>query len=264
MKIDLSGKTAIVTGSTAGIGYAIAKGLAQAGAEVVLNGRTAAAVDAALAKLSAEVAHANLRGVAADVGSAAGCAALLATEPSADILVNNVGIYGPQDFFEIPDAEWTRFFEVNVMSGVRLSRAYLPGMVQRQWGRILFLSSESGLNIPADMIHYGFTKTAVLSISRGLAKRVAGTGVTVNAILPGPTLSDGLEAMLKEEQKASGLSMEATAAAFVMKHRPSSIIQRAATVEEVANLVVYTASPQASATTGAALRVDGGVVETIA
>ena len=264
MKIDLSGKTAIVTGSTAGIGYAIAKGLAQAGAEVVLNGRTAAAVEQAVAKLRLEVAHASVHGVASDVGSAAGCAALLAAQPAADILVNNVGIYGPQDFFEIPDAEWTRFFEVNVMSGVRLSRAYLPGMVQRQWGRVLFLSSESALNIPADMIHYGFTKTAVLSISRGLAKRVAGTGVTVNAILPGPTLSDGLKAMLKEDQKASGLSMEQTAAAFVMKHRPSSIIQRAATVEEVANLVVYAASPQASATTGAALRVDGGVVETIA
>jgi NAD(P)-dependent dehydrogenase (short-subunit alcohol dehydrogenase family) len=263
MKIDLSGKTAIVTGSTAGIGYAIAKGLAQAGATVVVNGRTAAAVERAVAELNSDVAHANIRGMAADVGSADGCTALVTAEPQTDILVNNVGIYGPQDFFEIPDAEWTRFFEINVMSGVRLSRAYLPGMVQNHWGRVLFLSSESALNIPADMIHYGFTKTALLSISRGLAKRVAGTGVTVNAILPGPTLSDGLEAMLKEEQKASGLSMEETAAAFVMKHRPTSIIQRAATVEEVANLVVYTASLQASATTGAALRVDGGVVETI-
>ncbi|MGV8894330.1 MAG: SDR family NAD(P)-dependent oxidoreductase [Burkholderiaceae bacterium] len=264
MQIDLSGKTAIVTGSTVGIGYAIAKGLAQAGAAVIVNGRTAAAVEHAVAKLQSEVVQANIRGVAADVGSVEGCAALLAAQPSADILVNNVGIYGPQDFFEIPDDEWTRFFEVNVMSGVRLSRAYLPGMMQRRWGRVLFLSSESALNIPADMIHYGFTKTALLSISRGLAKRVAGTGVTVNAILPGPTLSEGFEAMLKEEQKASGLSMEETAAAFVMKHRPSSLIQRAATVEEVANLVVYAASPQASATTGAALRVDGGVVETIA
>jgi NAD(P)-dependent dehydrogenase (short-subunit alcohol dehydrogenase family) len=265
MKIDLSGKTAIVTGSTAGIGYAIAKGLAKAGAAVVLNGRTAAAVERAVAKLTSEVAQqANIRGVAADVGYADGCSALVTAQPATDILVNNVGIYGLQDFFEIPDAEWTRFFEVNVMTGVRLSRAYLPGMMQRLWGRLLFLSSESALNIPADMIHYGFTKTAVLSISRGLAKRCAGTGVTVNAILPGPTLSDGLQAMLKEEQKTSGLSMEATAAAFVMKHRPSSIIQRAATVEEVANMVVYAASPQASATTGAALRVDGGVVETIA
>jgi len=264
MKNDLSGKTAIVTGSTAGIGYAIAKGLSQAGADVVVNGRTAAAVERAVARLTSEVAQSNIRGVAADVGSADGCAALVAAEPSADILVNNVGIYGLQDFFEIPDAEWTRFFEVNVMSGVRLSRAYLPGMMQRRWGRVLFLSSESGLNIPVDMIHYGFTKTAVLSVSRGLAKRCAGTGVTVNAILPGPTLSDGVKALLKEEQKVSGLSMEETAAAFVMKHRPSSIIRRVATVEEVANMVVYAASPQASATTGAALRVDGGVVETIA
>lgn len=264
MKINLSGKTAIVTGSTAGIGYAIARGLAEAGAEVVVNGRTPEAVEQAVAALTSEVPLARLRGAAADVGSAAGCAALVAAQPAADILVNNVGIYGLQDFFEIPDAEWTRFFEINVMSGVRLARAYLPGMMQRRWGRVVFLSSESALNIPADMIHYGFTKTAYLSISRGLAKRVAGTGVTVNAVLPGPTLSDGLQAMLKEEQKASGLSMEETAAAFVMKHRGSSLIQRAATVEEVANMVVYAASPQASATTGAALRVDGGVVETIA
>ncbi len=264
MKIDLSGKTAIVTGSTAGIGYAIAKGLAQAGAEVVLNGRTAVTVDRALARLRSEVVPAKLRGIAADVGSADGCALLLAAQPAADILINNVGIYGPQDFFEIADAEWSRFFEVNVMSGVRLARAYLPGMMQRHWGRVLFLSSESALNIPPDMIHYGFTKTAVLSISRGLAKRAAGTGVTVNAILPGPTLTEGVEAMLKDAQKASGRSMEETATAFVMKHRPSSIIRRAASVEEVANLVVYAASMQASATTGAALRVDGGVVDTIA
>lgn len=263
MKIDLSGKTALVTGSTAGIGYAIAKGLAQAGADVVVNGRTSDAVESALARLSSEVAQAKIRGVTADVGSADGCAALVAAQPSADILVNNVGIYGPKDFFEIPDAEWTRFFEVNVMSGVRVSRAYLPGMIQRNWGRLLFLSSEAALNIPAEMIHYGFTKTAVLSISRGLAKRTAGTGVTVNAILPGPTLSEGLEAMLKEQQKASGQSLEETEAAFVRNWFPTSIIRRAATVEEVANMAVYAASLQASATTGAALRVDGGVIETI-
>lgn len=189
---------------------------------------------------------------------------VLNSEPSADILVNNVGIYGPQDFFEIPDEEWTRFFEVNVMSGIRLSRGYLPGMVKRNWGRIVFLSSESALNIPADMIHYGFTKTAVLAISRGLAKRVAGTGVTVNSVLPGPTLSAGLEAMLQDKARESGQSMEETAVAFVKENRPSSIIQRAATPEEVANLIIYAASHQASATTGAALRVDGGVVETIA
>lgn len=264
MKIDLSGKTAIVTGSTAGIGYAIARGLALAGADVVLNGRAKATVERAISRLVAEAPSATVRGIAADVGTADGCAALAAAQPSADILVNNVGIYGPRDFFDTPDEVWARFFDVNIMSGVRLSRTYLPGMAERHWGRVLFISSESAVNVPADMIHYGFTKTAGLSISRGLAKRMAGTGVTVNAILPGPTLSEGLEAMLKEDQKASGLSMEKTAAAFVMKHRSSSIIQRAATVEEVANMAVYIASTQASATTGAALRVDGGVLESLA
>jgi len=264
MKIDLSGLTAVVTGSTAGIGYAIARGLARAMATVVVNGRTADAVENAVSRLQNEAAYADIRGVAADVSTASGCEELLAGQPTADILVNNVGIYKLQDFFDIPDSEWTRFFEVNVMSGVRLSRAYMPGMIERRWGRVLFLSSESGLNIPADMIHYGFTKTAVLSVSRGLAKRAAGTGVTVNAVLPGPTLTEGFQAMLREEQEKSGLSMDEVAAAFVMHHRPSSIIKRAATVDEVANMVVYAASPQASATTGAALRVDGGVVETIA
>lgn len=188
----------------------------------------------------------------------------MAAEPATDILVNNLGIFGPQDFLDIPDSEWTRFFEVNVMSGVRLSRAYLPGMVERNWGRIVFLSSESALNIPADMIHYGFTKTALLAISRGLAKRVAGSGVTVNAVLPGPTLSEGVEAMLEESAKEAGISMEEAATAFVRANRSSSIIQRPATVDEVANMVGYVASLQASATTGAALRVDGGVVDTIA
>jgi NAD(P)-dependent dehydrogenase (short-subunit alcohol dehydrogenase family) len=264
MQIDLSGKTAIVTGSTAGIGFAIARGLAASGADVVINGRTQATVDAAREGLSAELPDAVVRGVAADLGTAAGCAALIEAAPSADILVNNVGIFGPQDFFETPDEEWTRFLDVNLMSGVRLSRAYAPGMVKHGWGRILFLSSESALNIPDDMIHYGVTKTADLALSRGLAKRLAGTGVTVNAVLPGPTLSEGVQKMLAEAQRASGRSMEETARDFVMEQRPSSIIQRAASVEEVANMVIYAASPQASATTGAALRVDGGVVDSIA
>ncbi len=264
MNIDLTNKTAIVTGSTAGIGFAIAKGLAEAGATVVINGRTPSAVDKAVAALRQAVSGATVRGVAADLGTAPGCEAFVKAEPSADILINNVGIFGPQDFFDIPDSEWTRFFEVNIMSGVRLSRAYAPGMITRQWGRIVFLSSESALNIPADMIHYGFTKTGYLALSRGLAKRLAGTGVTVNAVLPGPTLSDGVEAMLKDTAAKAGQSIEDAAAAFVKTHRSSSIIQRAATVEEVANMVVYVASPQASATTGAALRVDGGVVDTIA
>ena len=264
MNINLSGKTAIVTGSTVGIGFAIAKGLGAAGCTVVVNGRKQAGVDKALARLRRALPEGTLRGVAADLGGPAGCTTLIKAEPVADILVNNVGIFGPQDFFKIPDSEWMRFFEVNVMSGVRLSRAYLPGMMKRRWGRVVFLSSESGLNIPADMIHYGFTKTAYLAISRGLAKRAAGTGVTVNAVLPGPTLSEGVEDMLKAGAKKSGRSLAAEAAAFVKAERPSSIIQRAATTEEVANMVVYVCSEQASATTGAALRVDGGVVDTIA
>ena len=264
MQIDLSGKTAIVTGSTRGIGFAIVKGLAQAGATVVINGRSAPSVDKAVSLLQQYVPDATLRGVVADVGSVDGCAVLKAAEPEVDILVNNTGIYGPRDFFETGDDIWTEFFEVNVMSGVRLSREYLPGMASRQWGRVIFISSESALNIPADMIHYGFTKTANLSVARGLAKRMAGTGVTVNSILPGPTLSEGVAEMLKEASERTGQTLEEVAADFVRENRPSSILQRAATTEEVANLVVYTASPLASATTGAALRVDGGVVDTIA
>jgi NAD(P)-dependent dehydrogenase (short-subunit alcohol dehydrogenase family) len=263
MNIDLTGKTAIVTGSTLGIGHAIAKGLAECGATIVLNGRKQEAVDKALGQLGAAVPGAALRGVAADLGTAEGCDALLRAEPAADILVNNLGIYGPKDFFEIADAEWARFFEVNVMSGVRLSRAYVPGMVERKWGRVIFLSSESALNIPPDMVHYGVTKTANLAVSRGLAKRLAGTGVTVNAVLPGPTISDGVETMLKATAEKSGRTVEEVGTAFVRTKRPSSIIGRMATVEEVANMVVYVASPLASATTGAALRVDGGVVDSL-
>jgi NAD(P)-dependent dehydrogenase (short-subunit alcohol dehydrogenase family) len=263
MKIELSDRTAVVTGSTAGIGLAIATGLAAAGASVVINGRQKEVTDRAVAQVKAAVPAAHVRGVAADVGSAEGCAALVSAAPKADILVNNVGIYGPRDFFETPDEVWTQFFEVNVMSGVRLARAYAPGMTDRGWGRIVFISSESALNIPIDMIHYGFTKTANLSVSRGLAKRLAGTGVTVNAVLPGPTLSDGVAEMLRGNQKP-GQSVEDTVTDFVRAHRPTSIIRRAATVEEVANMVVYVCSTQASATTGAALRVDGGVVDTLA
>jgi NAD(P)-dependent dehydrogenase (short-subunit alcohol dehydrogenase family) len=264
MRIDLSSRTAIVTGSAAGIGFAIAKELAAAGAATVINGRQQLSVDKAVAEVKNAVPGTTVRGVAADLGTAQGCEALVKAEPDADVLINNVGIFGPQDFFDIPDSEWTRFFEVNVMSGVRLSRAYLPGMLRRDWGRIVFVSSESALNIPVDMIHYGFTKTANLAISRGLAKRAAGTGVTVNAVLPGPTLSEGVGTMLKDSAEKAGQSTAEAAVAFVKEHRPSSIIRRAATPEEVANMVVYVASPQASATTGAALRVDGGVVDTIA
>jgi len=263
MKIELAGRTALVTASTAGIGLAIAQGLAAAGARVILNGRSTDSVERARQRLLATVPGAEVIGVAADLSDAAGVDTLLAGLPKVDILVNNAGVFGPEDFFETEDATWERYWQTNVMSGVRLSRALLPAMVDAGWGRVLFISSESARNIPADMIHYGVSKTAQLSLSRGLAKRVAGSGVTVNAVLPGPTLSDGFAAMFEDERQRSGKPLEQIGREFVMAHRPSSVIQRTATVEEVASMVVYLASPQASATSGAALRVDGGVVDDI-
>ncbi|NDL64945.1 SDR family NAD(P)-dependent oxidoreductase [Acerihabitans arboris] len=263
MQIDLAGKTAIVTASTGGIGFAIATGLARAGAAVVINGRSQATVDKALGKLKQALPQANIKGVVADLSDAAGAARLTGVVPAADILVNNAGIYEPKPFFEIDDKEWERYFQTNVMSGVRLARFYLQGMLDRDWGRMVFVSSESALNIPPEMIHYGMTKTAQLSIAGGLAKLAAGTQVTVNSVLPGPTLSEGVREMLKDSAREAGVSIEQAGADFVRNHRSSSIIQRLATPEEVANLVVYTCSPQASATTGAALRVDGGVVNSI-
>lgn len=264
MKIDLSGTTAVVTGSTGGIGFAIAKGLADAGASVVVNGRTQAKADAAAAAIVKVVPGSKVRGVAADVSTAAGCAALVKAVPDADILVNNAGIFEPKEFFEIPDEDWTRFFEVNVMSGVRLSRAYMPGMLKRNWGRIVFISSESAINIPKEMIHYGTTKTAQLAISRGLAELTKGTAVTVNSVLPGPTMSEGVETFVKDLAKQNGQSEEEAAAQFVKQHRPTSLIQRFASVDEIANMVVYVCSREASATNGAALRAEGGIVQTIA
>ncbi len=258
MKIDLSDKIAIVTGSTEGIGFAIAKGLAEAGATVVVNGRTDAKVDAAVTRLGG-----SARGISADLGTTEGHATLVAAEPEADIVVSNLGIFQPADFFDTDDTVWDRHWQVNVMAGVRLARAYLPGMEAKGWGRFLLLGSESAFNIPVEMIHYGVTKTADVALARGLAKRMAGTGVTVNSVLPGPTLSEGVAAMLEEERARSGRSIEEVATDFVTTHRSSSIIRRAATVEEVANMVVYLASPQAAATTGAALRVDGGVIDTL-
>ena len=263
MKIDLSGKTAIVSGSTAGIGHAIAKGLAEAGTRVVINGRSQKTVAAAVDRLKSAVKGVKVEGLAADVATAAGCAELVRAVPAADILVNNAGIFEPKDFFDISDADWTRFFETNVMSGVRLSRAFMKGMLERNWGRIIFISSESGINIPKEMIHYGVTKTAQLAVSRGLAQLTAGTGVTVNAVLPGPTRSEGVEGFLESMAKQAGKSADAMAKEFVMTHRPTSLIQRFASVEEVANMVVYACSKEASATNGAALRVDGGVVYSI-
>ncbi|MCB4768386.1 SDR family oxidoreductase [Ancylobacter sp. Lp-2] len=257
MKIDLSGKTALVTGSTEGIGFAIAKGLHDVGATVVINGRTQAKVDAAVARLGG-----SARGQAIDLATAEGAKALVAAEPAFDIVVNNLGIFQPLDFFEADDEVWERHWQVNVMASVRVARAYLPGMAQKGWGRVLFLSSESGFNIPVEMIHYGVSKTADIAVARGLAKRMAGTGVTVNSILPGPTLSEGVAAMLKDEV-AAGKTLEQAGADFVKAHRPGSLIGRPASVEEVANMAVYIASPLASATTGAALRVDGGLVDFI-
>jgi NAD(P)-dependent dehydrogenase (short-subunit alcohol dehydrogenase family) len=264
MKIDLSGKTALVTGSTSGIGHAIAKGLAAAGASVVVNGRTEAKVDAVVAALAKAVPGSKVRGIAADVSTAAGCDALVAALPDVDILINNAGIFEPKGFFDIPDEDWTRFVEVNVMSGVRLSRAYLKGMLKRNWGRIVFISSESALNIPKEMIHYGLTKTAQLALSRGLAEMTRGTAVTVNSVLPGPTMSEGVEAFVKDLAKQNGQSVEEAASQFVKQFRPTSLLQRFASVDEIANMVVYVSSKEASATNGAALRAEGGIVQTIA
>jgi NAD(P)-dependent dehydrogenase (short-subunit alcohol dehydrogenase family) len=264
MNIDLSGKTALVTGSTSGIGHAIAKGLAASGASVVINGRTQAKVEAVAAGLAKAVTGAKVRGIAADVSTAAGCNALVAALPQVDILINNAGIFEPKGFLEIPDEDWSRFFDVNVMSGVRLARAYLPEMLKRNWGRIVFISSESALNIPQEMIHYGMTKTAQLAVARGLAEMTRGTAVTVNSVLPGPTLSEGVETFVKDLAKQHGQSVEEAASQFVKQFRPTSLLQRLASVDEIANMVVYISSKQASATNGAALRAEGGIIQTIA
>jgi NAD(P)-dependent dehydrogenase (short-subunit alcohol dehydrogenase family) len=264
MIIDLKGKTALVTGSTSGIGHAVAKGLAAAGADVVINGRTEAKVEAAAAAIARAVPGSKIRGVAADVATAAGCKALIGALPELDILINNAGVFEPKGFFDIPDEDWNRFFEVNVMSGVRLARAYLPDMLKRDWGRIVFISSESALNIPMEMIHYGMTKTAQLAVSRGLAEMTRGTAVTVNAVLPGPTMSEGVETFVRDLAKQSGQSVEEAASRFVRQFRPTSLLQRFASVEEIANMVLYVASKEASATNGAALRAEGGIIQTIA
>jgi len=264
MKIDLSGKTALVTGSTAGIGHAIARGLAVSGAEVVVNGRTQGKVDAAIAAITRAVPGSKVKGIAADVSTAEGCKALVKALPDVDILINNTGVYEAKAFFDIPDEDWIRFFDINVMSGVRLSRAYMQGMLKRNWGRIVFISSESALMIPTEMIHYGMTKTAQLSISRGLAELTRGTAVTVNSVMPGPTMSEGVETFVADLARQNGQSEKEAASSFIKQHRPGSLIQRFATVEEIANMVVYVASKEASATNGAALRAEGGLVQTIA
>jgi NAD(P)-dependent dehydrogenase (short-subunit alcohol dehydrogenase family) len=263
MDLKLAGKIALVTGSTAGIGLAIAKSLATEGASVYVNGRTQQRVDAAMMALRSQVPRAKVEGIVADFSSVAGAEAMIAKLFSVDVLVNNVGIFEPKPFAEIPDADWIRFFEINVMSGVRLTRHYLAGMLEKNWGRILFISSESAVQIPAEMVHYGMTKTAQIAIARGVAESVAGTGVTVNSILAGPTESEGVGGFVDAMAKQQNKSKQEVEKEFFEHVRPSSLLKRFATVDEVAAMVTYVASELSSATNGAALRVDGGVVRAI-
>jgi NAD(P)-dependent dehydrogenase (short-subunit alcohol dehydrogenase family) len=258
MDLELTDKTAFISGSTKGIGFAVAGALARTGSHVIINGRSEKAVAEAKSQLSAEVPGARLEGFAGDLSIAVVVEALTQRFPSVDILVNNLGIFEPKPFEEIPDEDWRRFFEVNVLSGVRLSRAYLPGMKQRNWGRIVFISSESAIQIPVEMIHYGMTKTAQLAVSRGLAESCAGTGVTVNAVLPGPTRSAGVDDFVA--RLSGGKPFAEFEQEFFAAVRPTSLLKRFASTEEVANLVAYVCSPLSAATNGAALRVDGGVV----
>jgi NAD(P)-dependent dehydrogenase (short-subunit alcohol dehydrogenase family) len=263
MDLHLTGKTALVSGSTAGIGLAIASGLAVEGATIYVNGRTQARVDQAVEHVRSLKPKGTVQGIAADLGTAEGCVELFSQLPKVDILVNNLGIFEAKPFARISDEDWRRFFEVNVLSGVRLSRHYLPSMLKNNWGRILFISSESAVQIPAEMVHYGMTKTAQLAVARGLAESVAGTGVTVNSVLAGPTRSEGVSTFVGDLAAQRGVDQAQVEKEFFESVRPSSLIKRFATTEEVASMVVYLAGEQSSATTGSALRVDGGVVRSI-
>ena len=264
MDLDLSGKLALVTGSTRGIGLAAARGLAGMGAEVIVNGRTQGAVDKAMADIEAAVPGAVLHGAAADLSHAKGCAAVTEAFPAVDILVNNTGVYGPKPFFEIADEDWQSIFDLNVMSGVRLTRHYLQGMLAQggedNWGRVIFVSSEAGIVVPVEMVHYGFSKGAQMVIARGAAESTKGTNVTVNSVLPGPTWVEATPANLAERARLQDITVEEAMARAFTERRPPSLIQRYASAEEVANLICYLCSKAASATNGAALRVDGGIV----
>jgi NAD(P)-dependent dehydrogenase (short-subunit alcohol dehydrogenase family) len=259
MDLQLEGKLALVSGSTAGIGYAIARTLAEEGARVIVNGRTRAAVDEAVARIASDTGSAAI-GEAGDLGRAEVAQDLVRRHPGIEILVNNLGIFEPRAFEDIADEDWRRFFDINVLSGVRLARLVLPAMRRADWGRIVFVSSESAVQIPAEMIHYGMTKTAQLAVSRGLAEAVAGTGITVNCVLPGPTKSRGVTEFVERLAREGGRDFEQVEAEFFEKMRPTSLIRRFSRPHEIASLVAYVASPLASATTGAALRVDGGVI----
>ncbi|HET7753714.1 MAG TPA: SDR family NAD(P)-dependent oxidoreductase [Anaeromyxobacteraceae bacterium] len=263
MDLGLGGKRAVVTGSTAGIGLAIATALAEEGAAVVVNGRTADRVDRAVRTVKERVPGASVSGVAADLETKDGAARLIEAAPDVDVLVNNVGIFSAKGFAQIDDAEWSQIFAVNVLSGVRLSRHHLPRMLERRWGRIIFISSESALQIPAEMIHYGVTKTAQLGLARGLAELTRGTSVTVNSILPGPTLSEGVGEFVESLARHTGKPTDEVERDFFLSARPTSLLQRFETPEETAALVAFVASDRASGVNGAALRVDGGVVRAI-
>jgi NAD(P)-dependent dehydrogenase (short-subunit alcohol dehydrogenase family) len=263
MDLKLTGKKVLVTGSTAGIGFGIARWLAREGASVWVNGRTQQRVDAAIQAIRTDVPGAKIEGVAADFETAAGADIVTRELPEVDVLVNNVGIFDAKPFLEIPDADWHRFFEVNVMSGVRLSRHYLPAMLKKNWGRIIFISSESGVQIPVEMIHYGMTKSAQVAIARGIAESIPNTGVTVNSILAGPTESEGAGNFIKALAAQQSKTKEQVEQEFFQQARPTSLLKRFATIDEVAALVAYVAGEPSSATNGAALRVDGGVVRAI-
>jgi len=263
MDLQLQNKKALITGSTLGIGFAIAAALGREGAHSIINGRSSESVSRAIERIRTENPKAKVEGIAADLSTAEGTEKLIASYQDVDILVNNVGIFEPKSFEEIPDTDWLRFFEVNVMSGVRLSRHYLTRMKKKNWGRIVFISSESGINIPAEMIHYGVTKSAQISLARGMAETTAGTGVTVNSVLPGPTSSEGVATFVEQLAKEQGKTNKEMERQFFETARPSSLLKRFIKPEEVASLVAYVCSPLSSATNGAALRVDGGVVRSM-